>query len=85
MSELEFGELSDESYELLNALMDTMEGSETSIGLEALTACLAEILSQVSPDLPQAIRISELICKSVEKSLEKMDSMGVCSWNGQIH
>ena len=85
MSEIEYGELSDEGYELLGALMETLEGSETPIGLEALTACLAEVLSQVNPDLAQALRINELISKSIELSIKKMDEMGVCAWNGHVH
>jgi hypothetical protein len=85
MSEIEYGELSDEGYELLNALMETMDGVETPVGLEAVTALLAEILCQVNPSLEQATRVTELICKSVEMSLRKMDSLGVCAWNGNIH
>jgi hypothetical protein len=85
MSEIEYGELSDEGYELLNALMETMDGVETPVGLEAVTALLAEILSQVNPSLEQALQVAQLICKSVEMSVKKMDSLGVCGWNGQIH
>lgn len=85
MSEIEYGELSEEGYELLGALMETLEGVETPVGLEALTACLAEVLSQVNPGLEQALRVSELICKSVEMSLRKMDELGVCAWNGHVH
>ncbi len=85
MSEIEYGELSDEGYELLGVLIETLEGVETPVGLEALTACLAEVLSQVNPDLEQAIRVAELICKSVELSIKKMDELGVCAWNGNVH
>ena len=85
MSEIEYGELSDEGYELLGTLMETLDGVETPVGLEALTACLAEILVQVNPDLQQALRVTELIFKSVELSIKRMDEHGVCVWNGNIH
>ena len=85
MSEIEYGELSEEGYELLGALMETLEGVETPVGLEALTACLAEVLSQVNPDLAQALRVNELIGKSIELSIKKMDELGVCAWNGHVH
>jgi hypothetical protein len=85
MSEIEYGELSEEGYELLGTLMETLEGVETPVGLEALTACLAEVLSQVNPDLAQALRVNELIGKSIELSVKKMDELGVCAWNGHVH
>jgi|LauGreDrversion4_2_1035121.scaffolds.fasta_scaffold56435_6 hypothetical protein len=85
MNDIEYTDLSDEGYELLGVVMEALDGAETSVGIEALTACLAEVLSQVSPDLEQAIRVSQLVCKSVEMSVRKMDAMGVCAWNGQIH
>lgn len=77
----EFIGVSDESQEIADRLMNSLNGTLTSDGVQAIVIILTNILAATAPSLNEASEMCDAVLESVKKSLEGMDINRLCRWS----
>jgi len=77
----EFVCVSEESQEIAERLMDILNGTITSDGVQAIVIIFTNILSATAPSLNEANEMCNGVLESVKKSLEGMDQDRLCRWS----
>lgn len=81
MDEDEFVTVSDESLDIADHLMEVLDGSSTSEGVQAIVVTLTNILAATAPGISEANDMCSAIMESVKKSIESMDTDRLCRWS----
>jgi len=81
MDDDEFIGVSEESQDLADLMMEILNGTKTSDGVQAIVVLMTNILAATAPSLNEANEMCDGVLESVKKSLEGMDKDRLCRWS----